>query len=53
MFLDFPTMLAPSGEERRTNASAQVEPLDYASTASVAHSQVYGSCAAEAAASES
>ena len=25
MFLDLPTMLAPSGEERRTGASAQVE----------------------------
>ena len=25
MFLDFPTMLAPSGEERTPDASAQVE----------------------------
>ena len=25
MFLDLPTMSAPSGEERRTDASAQVE----------------------------
>ena len=42
MFLDLPTMSAPSGEERRTDASAQVERAgSFASAASAAHSCVY------------
>ena len=53
MFLDLPTMSAPSGEERRTGAAAQVERAGYASAASAVHSRVYGACTAEAAASES
>ena len=47
-------MSGPSGEERRTGVSAQVERAAglCASAASAAHSRVYGACAAEAAASE-
>ena len=48
MFLDLPTMSAPSGEERTPDASALV----YASAASALHSRRYGACSAEAAASE-
>ena len=45
MFLDLPTMSAPSGEERRTGAAAQVErALGYASAASAVHSRVYVRC---------
>ena len=54
LFLDLPTMSAPSGEERTPDASAQVERAGLcASAVSTAHSRVYGACAAEAAASES
>ena len=53
MFLDLPTMLAPSGEERTPNASAQVERAGLCLRRfSAAHSRVYGACAAEAKASE-
>ena len=41
MFLDLPTMSAPSGEERKLRASAQVErAAGYASAASAAHSRL-------------
>ena len=54
MFLDLPTMSAPSGEERRTGAAAQVERAGLClSTTSAVHSRMYGACTAEAAASES
>ena len=53
MFLDLPTMSAPSGEERRKRVQPhRSSALGYASAASAAHSRVYGACAAEAAASE-
>ena len=53
MFLDLPTMSAPSGEERTPDASAQVERAGLCLRRfSAAHSRVYGACAAEAAASE-
>ena len=53
MFLDLPTMSAPSGEERKLGHPHRSSALGYASAASAAHSRVYGACAAEAAASES
>ena len=41
MSLDLPTMSAPSGEERKLRASAQVErAAGYASAASAAHSRL-------------
>ena len=47
-------MLAPSDEERKLGADAQVaSALGYASAASAEHSRVCGACSAEAAASES
>ena len=53
MFLDLPTMSAPSGEERTPNASAQVERAGLCLRRfSGAQPGVYGACAAEAAASE-
>ena len=53
MFLDLPTMSAPSGEERRTGASAQVERAGLClPLLETVHNRVYG-CTAEAAASES
>jgi len=51
MFLDVPTMLAPSGKDAEQVHRSSV--LDYASAARDVHSRVYGACTAEAAASES
>ena len=50
MFLDVPTMLAPSGKDAEQVHRSSV--LDYASAARDVHSRVYGACTAEAAASE-
>ena len=54
MFLDLPTMLAPTGEERTPDASAQVERagLYLRRFSGAQRSRVCGACAAEAAASE-
>ena len=53
MFLDLPTMSAPSGEERKLQGHPhRSSALGYASAASAVHSRVYGVCTAEAAASE-
>jgi len=54
MFLDLPTMSAPSGEERRTGAVAQVERagLCLRRFSGAQPGVPYGACAAEAAASE-
>ena len=55
MFLDLPTMLAPTGEERTpADASAQVERagLCLRRFSGAQRSRVCGACAAEAAASE-
>ena len=50
MFLDLPTMSAPSGEERKLGAAAQVEraALYYASAAQDMHSRACGVCMPEA-----
>ena len=53
MFLDLPTMSAPSGKDAEQLHPHRSSALDYASAASAAHSRVYGACAADAASSES
>ena len=53
MFLDVPTMSAPSGKDAEQLHPHRSSALDYASAARDVHSRVYGACTAEAAASES
>ena len=53
MFLDVPTMSAPSGKDAEQVHPHRSSALDYASAARDVHSRVYGACTAEAAASES
>ena len=52
MFLDVPTMPAPSGKDAEQVHPHRSSALDYASAARDVHSRVYGACTAEAAASE-
>ena len=52
MFLDVPTMSAPSGKDAEQLHPHRSSALDYASAARDVHSRVYGACTAEAAASE-
>ena len=53
MFLDVPTMSAPSGKDAEQVHPHRSSALDYASAARDVQIRVYGACTAEAAASES